>query len=209
MATVTVKMLAMAAQAAPSGPSRVIQRDTLRGKESVIDAAALFRAHGSFVAAFLQRLGISHQECNDLVQEVFLIVHRKGGYRPGEAKPTTWLANVALGVARNFRRRAGRRARLDQERPTVEPGASVADPERAVDTRRSLDLVRQALDRIQEDQRVVIMLHELEGEPLVSIAAGLQVPTGTIYARLHRGRKAFRKAYADLSHANAGKESST
>jgi RNA polymerase sigma-70 factor (ECF subfamily) len=202
-------MLQMAAQAEPRGPSRAIRRDRLRPEESVIDAAALFRAHGRFVAAFLQRLGVSSQECNDLVQEVFLIVHRKGGYRPGEAKPTTWLANVALGVARNFRRRTGRRTTLDQACDMVEPGTAAADPERAVDARRALDLVRQALDRIQEEQRVVIMLHELEGQSLVSIAAGLEVPTGTIYARLHRGRKAFRRAYAELSGASAKKESST
>jgi RNA polymerase sigma-70 factor (ECF subfamily) len=164
-----------------------------------IDAAELFRAHAQFVAAFLRRLGIPHQETNDLVQEVFVLVHTKGGYRAGAAGPTTWLAGLALGVARNHRRRVGRRARLDHERADAEQDPVGEDPVGTIEARRSLGLVREALDQISEDQRVVIMLHELEGESSVSIAAGLAVPVGTVYARLHRGRKAFREAYTELT----------
>ena len=186
------KMLAMAVHAAPQTSAQ-----GARAQETV-DASTLFRAHAPFVAAFLQRLGISAQDAGDLVQEVFLIVHRKGGYRPGAARPTTWLAGVALGVARNFRRRDARRSRIE-EAVDVRLDAGGPDLEHALDARTSLDHVRRALDHIHEDQRVVIILHELEGESLVSIAAGLGVPKGTIYARLHRGRKAFRKAYAELT----------
>ena len=45
---------------------------------------------------------------------------------------------------------------------------------------------------------MVLMLHQLEGESCASIAAGLGVPVGTIYSRLHGARKAFRAKYGAL-----------
>ena len=69
----------------------------------------LFRAHASFVAAFLGRLGTPAAEIDDLVQEVFLVVHRKGGYEMGPAQPRSWLGAIAIRVASSRRRNAGRR----------------------------------------------------------------------------------------------------
>ena len=43
------------------------------------------------------------------------------------------------------------------------------------------------------------MLHQLEGESCASIAAGLGVPVGTVYSRLHGARKAFRAKYESLA----------
>src|SRR5262249_31749926 len=72
--------------------------------DQALDAGTLFRRHGAFVAAFLLRLGIDRAELDDAVQEVFMTVHRRGGYRPGPARPTTWLAEIALRVLSNRRR---------------------------------------------------------------------------------------------------------
>ena len=78
-------------------------------KSQVIDAAALFNEHGAFVARFLRILGVRADELDDLVQDVFLIVHRKGGFEPRTAKATTYLAQIALHVARDQRRMRQRR----------------------------------------------------------------------------------------------------
>lgn len=75
----------------------------------VIDAATLFRAHGAFVARFLTRLGVPRDEVDDLVQDVFLIVHRKGGFEPRNAKATTYLAQIAVLTATDRRRLKERR----------------------------------------------------------------------------------------------------
>ena len=44
------------------------------------DAAALFRRYAPFVASFLHKLGASKAELDDLVQEVFMVAHRRGGF---------------------------------------------------------------------------------------------------------------------------------
>src|SRR6185312_14253874 len=75
-----------------------------------VQTALLFKEHAAFVARFLYRLGAADAAIEDLVQEVFLVVHRAGGYRPGAAAPTTYLAGVAAGVLANHRRKERTRA---------------------------------------------------------------------------------------------------
>ena len=70
---------------------------------------ALFRAHARFVAGFAARIGCASEDIEDVVQEVFLTVHRRGGFEPGVARATTWLAEIAIRVVSTQRRTARRR----------------------------------------------------------------------------------------------------
>lgn len=166
--------------------------------EPVIDAGELFRRHAAFVANFLARLGVIRTELDDVVQEVFMVAHRRGGFRPGPARPTTWLADIALKVNAN-RVRKQRRARVEARGETVERAADErASPAEALDHRRSVDRVQQALDALDDDRRSIFILFELEGESCESIASGLGIPVGTVYSRLHTARRKFRKAHDRL-----------
>jgi RNA polymerase sigma-70 factor (ECF subfamily) len=161
-----------------------------------LDVDALFRAHAGFVAGFLVRLGIRGQDVDDLVQEVFIVAHRRGGFVEGVGKPTTWLAQISLRVALR-RRRVWRRheAPLVGEDAVPEPEAKGANPLDAAAATQSLERVQQALDTLDLDHRAVFILFELEGEPCDAIAGGLGIPVGTVYSRLHAARRQFRKAY--------------
>ena len=59
-------------------------------------------------------------ELDDAVQEVFLVVHRNGGYEQGPATPRSYLASIAVRAASSYRRRgkarADRRAAVSPER---------------------------------------------------------------------------------------------
>src|SRR5690348_15373536 len=91
-----------------------------------LDAEALFRQHAPFVARVLYRLGVKPAALDDLVQEVFLLVHRTGGFVPGAAAPTTYLAGIASRLAANHRRKERTRfrlldgLRLGQPRPSLD-----------------------------------------------------------------------------------------
>ncbi len=166
--------------------------------QSTLDAGELFRRHASFVANFVARLGVERTELDDVVQEVFMVAHRRGGFVPGPARPTTWLADIALKVNANRMRRR-RRARVQAQGEVVERAPDPRDsPAEALDHRRSIDRVAQALEALDADRRAVFVLYEFEGESCESIATGLGVPVGTIYSRLHTARRKFRKAHARL-----------
>lgn len=168
------------------------------GEPTTLDARQLFVSHADFIAGFLRRMGVPPGDLDDVVQEVFLVAHRKNGYVEGPARPTTWLAGIAFREALAWRRRG-------KARPgpaTAEDAASLAersidprpDPEHAADSTARLERVARALDAMQPEKRAIFMLYELEGETCESIAAGLGVPIGTVYSRLHAARGEFKKA---------------
>jgi RNA polymerase sigma-70 factor, ECF subfamily len=160
-----------------------------------LDGGALFRAHAEFVARFLVRLGVRRQDLDDAVQEVFLAAHRAGGFTPGEAQPTTWLAEIALRIALALRRKLAR-AERGFALPCVE-GPAEAPFEAAV-AAQSLARVQRALEALSLEHRAVFVLYEIEGESCESIAAGLGIPVGTVHSRLHAARKGFQRAHERL-----------
>ncbi|NVB43192.1 sigma-70 family RNA polymerase sigma factor [Pseudenhygromyxa sp. WMMC2535] len=163
------------------------------------DAASLFRAHASFVASFLHRLGALPAEVDDLVQEVFLVAHRRGGFiDDGRARPTTWLAEIAIRVA-SVSRRSKRRSREQPDHAAINDARShTVDPGTAVETEEALDRVQTALDTLDPERRAIFILFELEGEPCSAIAESFEIPIGTVYSRLHKARKQFKEAHARL-----------
>ncbi len=167
-------------------------------------AGQLFREHAAFVAGFLMRLGAPRAEVEDLLQEVFLIAHRRGGFTPGEAKPTTWLAEIALRVWANKRRTTRRRPAEPSGNLAREQDEAARNPEEALDASRALARVQQCLDALDDDHRTVFVLFELEGEPCAAIASLLRVPVGTVYRRLHTARLRFREAYAGITGGHDG-----
>ncbi len=156
-----------------------------------LSASELFARHAVFVATFARRLGARPADVDDLVQETFLVVHRKGGFLVGEAKPTTWLAAITLRLFKNHCRRAGRR-------PTHELGEDVSTSENQLDrleARSSLRRVEACLNQPDPDRRAVFVLFELQEQSCEDIAQALEIPVGTVYSRLHKARKKFMTAY--------------
>jgi RNA polymerase sigma-70 factor, ECF subfamily len=164
-----------------------------------VDAAALFRAHAQFVAAFLRRLGTPQSDLDDRVQEVFLVVHRKGGYVPGAGQPRTWLAAIALRVASSGRRAVARRREAPEELAASSLPSVGRDPAEVLETRRALLRVQQALDTLDLEHRAAFVLYELDGEACSEIALSFGVPVGTVYSRLHHARRRFLESYAKLT----------
>jgi RNA polymerase sigma-70 factor (ECF subfamily) len=162
-----------------------------------LDAQALFRAHAPFVASFLHRLGIPRDDVDDLVQEVFLVAHRKGGYVPGAAQPRTWLAAIAVRIAHAGRRAQARRREHGDEHG-LHAAASADDPARTLEARRSLARVQRALEVLDLEHRAAFVLYEIEGESCESIAGSFEVPVGTVYSRLHHARRRFVERYEEL-----------
>lgn len=166
-----------------------------RAMDDAQSAETLFRLHASFVRRFVIRLGVRPEDAGDVVQEVFLVAHRRGGYVPGPARPTTWLGEIALRVTMAARR-ASRRS-TDQGMPP-DVASEAPSPYDVVSAAQSLSLLQRSLDALDLRDRAVFVLFELEDESCDSIAHALGVPVGTIYSRLHHARRALRKAYERL-----------
>jgi RNA polymerase sigma-70 factor (ECF subfamily) len=162
-----------------------------------ISSAQLFRDHARWVATFLSRFGVPPADLDDLVQEVFLVVHRKGGFVVDSARPTTWLAAIALRVL-STSRRSHQRRRIDGSGDIDAMESNAPSPHDRVDASESLERVEKALAALDPEKRAVFILFELEGESCEQIARVLGVPLGTVHSRLFNARQAFRKAHERL-----------
>jgi RNA polymerase sigma-70 factor (ECF subfamily) len=135
-------------------------------------------------------------DAQDITQEVFvrLATHLKD-FR-GDSLFRTWLRRLAVNVAIDRRRHARWRkphmslSALD-ERQTANRGD---DPYRSAEAAERTRLVARCLEVVPDEMRSVIHLHYWLDLPAEEIAVALQIPTGTVKSRLHRGRKL-------LSHA--------
>jgi len=121
-------------------------------------------------------------EAEDVVQQVFLSVHRALPLFRGESRLSTWIYRIAL--------RAAIAAR--SKRRTFEP---LADHLRAPSAEDELQLrdearrVAAAMDRLSIDHRVVLSLFAIDGLSHREIAEVLGVPEGTVWSRLSAARR--------------------
>jgi RNA polymerase sigma-70 factor (ECF subfamily) len=136
----------------------------------------------------LARGGAPPSEVDELVQEVFLRLHRSAAdFRPGsQLRP--WLLTIALNLKRESVRQRVRRSSLapmDRDRdPETVAGRGASSDSR-------LD-VEAALGRIPEAQRQVIELHWFAGLPFQDIAEAVGASVGAVKVRAHRGYEAMR-----------------
>lgn len=170
-----------------------------------IPTSELFRRHAPFVAAFLLRLGAHPDDREDLVQDVFITAHKKGGFvDDGSAKATTWLSAIALRVLSNHRRKLSRRPQKGASVGTTdspEPEQRVlashpgSRPDKQVDQRESILQVQAALATLSDELRAIFVMYELQSQSCIEIAKALEIPVGTVYSRLHTARKRFKAAF--------------
>ncbi len=189
MATSTVEMLSVTA------PVRA----------PALSSATLYREHAQRVAVWASRLGGPRRgaDLEDVVQEVFLRVHRAlPGFR-GEAEVTTWLYRITENVVRARMRKERVRRFFGLEVPTgVEPShereipSPRPSPEAdAVRTERAR-ILYDVLDAMSPIYRNPFILFEVEGLPGDEVARLVGVKLPTLWVRLSRAREQVAVALA-------------
>jgi RNA polymerase sigma-70 factor (ECF subfamily) len=164
----------------------------------MIDLQTLYETEFDFVWRSLRRLGVPESEISDALQEVFLIAHRKLGEFEERARFSTWLFQIAFGVASTRRRRAHRRYEVIDGSLLDEQCAESRSPEDDFTMREALTLLDRALSGMNLEQRAVFVLFEIEELTSEEIAKTLRIPVGTVYSRLRLARAAFQRALHHL-----------
>jgi RNA polymerase sigma-70 factor (ECF subfamily) len=138
-----------------------------------------------------------------LLQEVFVVVHRRLGSFDGSARMTTWLFGICVRIVSGYRRRAFRRRERSVAEVPEQPTPENESPESVMLTREARDRLRAALDLMDLEKRAIFVMFELDELSCESIAEMLSIPTGTVYSRLHAARKAFQQALERLRAGDA------
>lgn len=159
------------------------------------DPAAIttvYKQHHTTVRAFAQRLVGDVEAAEDLVQDVFCALPSAVARFRGDASLRTFLVSIAVNHAKNHVRAAARR-RAALARLSREPEGSVESPERGVEQGQLKQRLLMALDQLPLEQRVVVVLSEVEERTSVEIATIVGAPEGTVRTRLFHGKRKLRE----------------
>lgn len=159
--------------------------------------AELFRRHRGDVSRLVFRMLGPSADIEDVVQEVFLQVHKSLGEFRGQAKFTTWLHRVTVNVVLMVRRAARSRPVFSGEPLSdVEPDRRLLPDEDAA-RRQRIAAFRRLLDRLPEKKRTVFILHEIEGMSPAEIGEIVDAPVLTVRTRLFYARRELAEMMRD------------
>jgi len=168
------------------------------------DNAAAFEElvlrYQSRLITVLEQLVHRREQAEDLAQEVFMRVFRaRKTYQPG-AKFSTWIFTIANNVASNALRSLARRREsavpsktsnsdaamipLDQ----MAKAASGLMPTRQLDELERAEMVREAIQSLNERQKMALLLSKFEGMSYLEIAETMQLSTQAVKSLLSRAR---------------------
>lgn len=153
--------------------------------------AALFDAHEERLYRLARRLAASADAARDLVQDTFLRAAKSLGSVPvGLAKEEAWLVRVLVNICRDEWRKTAVRKR---SAASLRAGAAnyPSSLESALMTKR---VVWDALDALSPRRRAVVVMREIEGQPVVAIAAVLGVSGMTVRWDLSMARRDLKRA---------------
>jgi RNA polymerase sigma factor (sigma-70 family) len=154
--------------------------------------AQTFEEHFRAVSAYALRR-TTPAEAEDAVAETFLVAWRRLDELPDEAKP--WLLGVARRVLANQRRAAGRRHALTER--VADTATSEQEPARR-------PAVLQALARLSDSDREVLLLVAWDGLSIREAATALRCTRTATKVRLHRARHRFRAELQRLERNRTG-----
>jgi RNA polymerase sigma-70 factor (ECF subfamily) len=167
--------------------------DRLRRGEMAALAEA-YDAHHEQVRAFARRLVGDDGAAEDLVQEAFLALPQAMKSFRGDASLRTFVIAIAANHARHHVRAAARR-RAAHTRSVEEDTSSKAPatPEENTRKRELIEALTRALDELPFDQRVAIVLCEVEERTSAEAAKIAGAPEATMRTRVFHAKKKLRE----------------
>jgi RNA polymerase sigma-70 factor (ECF subfamily) len=163
-----------------------------------LDFREIYERWFSEVSRWIRAMGGPEAEREDLVQDVFLVVHRRLPYFDGQ-NVAGWLYQIARHRVRDFRRLLWVKHLLFGSVPLSESlstgGASPAD---CLETDEKRVLLQRLLGKLNESERAALVLFEIDGYSGEEIAEIQGVPTNTVWARIHKARKKLQASLAQL-----------
>ena len=157
---------------------------------------------------FLFRYTQNHQDCEDLVQETFLRVHKSRHSYERIAKFSTWMYTIAINLAKSLYKKKKKMQLVSIHKNENDPEAfeilledTLMLQDEELHQNLSLQKLEKALASLQSEFRNVVILRDIEQLSYEEISEKLNVPMGTVKSRINRGRAQISKKigeYVDM-----------
>ena len=140
------------------------------------------RYHGRLYGFFRRRLN-GDQRAEDLTQDTFLVLIRAAAHYERRSLFRTYLYGIAMNLLLSERRKRAKDGL---------PLEQASEPSTHADSDAVL-WIRQALQKLDQSEREILMLREYEQLSYAEIGALLELPVNTVRSRLFRARTALRE----------------
>lgn len=158
--------------------------------------------HGGRMLAVSRRLLRCEEDARDAVQDAFLQAFRALPGFAGQSCLGTWLHRIAVNTClmRLRSRRTKPEESIESLLPTFLDDGHQAVPavdwepcDRLMERREVRQKVREAIDRLPETYRTVLLLRDIEEMSTAEVAQALSITENAVKVRLHRARQALRE----------------
>lgn len=157
---------------------------------------------------FLFRYTHNHQDCEDLVQETFLRVHKSKMSYERIAKFSTWMYTIAMNLAKSMYKKKQRMQKVSIHKNETDPrdfellieDENILQDEE-LHQKLSLEKLEKALMRLAPEFREVVVYRDLQELSYDEIAEITGVAMGTVKSRINRGRaqvQSMIESYVDM-----------
>jgi RNA polymerase sigma-70 factor (ECF subfamily) len=162
----------------------------------------LVRANSGRMLAVARRILRGDEEAHDAVQDAFLRAFRALDRFEGQARLSTWLHRIVVNAClmRLRHRKRHPEQAIDDLLPSFDDTGHRLDPGPAwsedacglMETQELRKVVRDAIDRLPDSHRTILVLRDIEGVSTEEAALGLGIRPEAAKMRLHRARQALR-----------------
>src|SRR5574341_803556 len=159
----------------------------------------LMRPHVEFLHRLAWRFTGNVADAEDLVQDLLLKLYPRAGELAGVDLLRPWLARVLYRqyvdlVRRRARSPGGQPVDDAQAEPDLPDALAAQDdgPDDHAERGEWRECLLAALEELNPEQRVVVVMHDVEGYGLEELESILEAPLGTLKSRLHRARRRLR-----------------
>jgi RNA polymerase sigma-70 factor (ECF subfamily) len=168
---------------------------------------SIYHQYFDFVWAMTLRLGVSRAAVDDVVQEIFMVIHARLGTLREPASLRSWIYGIVRRTVSDHHRSQRTRAVFGSTL-AAEADLRQTSPQTPLDLTEQSDQVKvlqSLLDELDEAKREVFVLAEIEELSVPEIAEALAIPVNTAYSRLRLAREAFEQRLSRRLAREAGK----
>ena len=149
----------------------------------------------------------SHEDAQDISQEVFIKAYRALNSFRSDSEFTTWLYRICKNTVYDYLRKVSKEKTVplsDLSNPDenerefeIADTSGAFDPEKNVVSNERKEIIHSAINSLSEEHRTVIVLRDIEGYSYSQIADLMSLEEGTVKSRLSRARAALKKKLED------------
>jgi len=168
-----------------------------KSQEGDVDSfEKLIAKHQQKVYNIAYRMMGNEEDAKDAAQEALIKIYKNIGRFRGDSGFTTWVYRIAVNACKDeLRKKKHNVISLDKETETEEGSFKheFADqnlkPDELLEQAELNEIIQSSIQVLPEQNRVAIILRDIQGFSYEDISKVLDCPVGTVKSRINRGRK--------------------